>query len=308
MTLIDNQPLYSVVIPVYNPGEPLLELVARLQNVFVNDVKETFEIILVDDGSPDKTTHDFLRRAAKEPFVKSVFLSRNFGKPGAVMCGLQQSKGEWVVTIDDDLQQFPEDIPALIALKEHDVVIAKYDQKHHTKFQILTSRIKYSFDRNILGYKIRLSPLKLLKRHVVEGMLVNQTNRPFIPALIRDVTDNIVSADATHAPSAYGKSRYSFRGRWRQFTNLLFGNSILLMKLLGWIGLLTMLGSLIFAVVIVFRKIAGITVETGWSSMMVAVLFIGGLNLGTASLIGQYLIRILDVTSSKPAFIVREII
>lgn len=303
----DQTPTYSIVVPVYNPGPPLLDLVQRLCAVF-NQLHESFEVLLIDDGSENLESRRYLESAAEHSEVRVIFLSRNFGKPGAVMCGLSHCQGGWVVTIDDDLQQRPEDIPKLLALRDHDVVNASFEKKNHTLVQRITSHIKHLFDKWILDFDIRLSPLKLFKRHVVQGMLLNTSNRPFIPALIRDVTNDIVAVTVSHDPSAYGKSRYTFGARWRQFSNLLIGNSVLLMQLVGRIGIFTMLCSVLLALAIIIRKISGVPTETGWSSVMVVILLIGGLNLGVSSLLGQYLIRILDASSSKPAFIVREII
>ncbi len=299
-------PTYSVVVPVFNADAGLIKLIDRLGAVFRDELGESYEIILIDDGSTRAETLATLQTLADVPEVTALVLTRNFGKPGAVMCGLEASRGRWVVTIDDDLQQRPEDIPALVEHRDHDLVTAVYRTKRHTPLQIFTSRIKRQFDRWILGIDVPLSPLKLISRPVVDGMLQSASNRPFIPALIGEVTSDVVGVELTHEASAYGRSRYSMLRRWRQFTNLLFGHSTLLLQAVAVIGFAVMAMSLLLAAVVIVRRLIGVPVEAGWSSLMVAILLVGGLNLGALGITGQYFIRILDIVSRKPAYLVRK--
>ncbi len=306
MTLSAEKPVYSTVIPVYNSGPQLRELIDRLVRVFEDSVRENYEIILVDDGSTDTATTAMLPELAKLPNLLVINLTRNFGKPGAVMCGLAQSRGGWVVTIDDDLQQCPEDIPKLIEFRDHGMVTATHPKKQHSWFREFTSQIKQKFDRGVLGYTVSLSSLKLIQRHVVDGMLVVSTNRPFIPALIRQVTTDVVAVESQHEKTVYPKSRYTFRRRWDQFTNLFIGNSDFMMRVFAWVGFSFAAMSFFLATVIIGRKLVGYPIQVGWSSLMVTILLIGGLNLAAIGVSGQYFIRILDVSSDKPAFIIRD--
>ncbi|WP_323760972.1 glycosyltransferase [Maricaulis sp.] len=298
---------YSVIIPTYNPGPPLIELIERLERTFTKMNVGRYEIVIVDDGSPSPEAPATLKSVGEREAVTVIRLTRNYGKPGAVMCGLNQSRGDRVLTLDDDLQQAPEDLEKLAVHNGHDVIIARYRNKKHDLMQRVTSRIKAQFDRVILGYEFPISPMKLLRRRVVEGMLLNSSDRPFIPALIQQVTTDIVAVDVEHHESAYPQSRYTFSRRLRQFSNLLVGNSNLLLRWLGVVGFLIMFASLSLAAFIIVRKLAGVQVEVGWSSLMVAVLMIGGLQLGAMSIIGQYLLRILNVSAKKPAYFIRDI-
>ncbi|PHS29131.1 MAG: glycosyl transferase [Robiginitomaculum sp.] len=306
MTAPSQKPRYSVVVPVYNTGDCLRDLVTRLQCVFADTIKASFEIILVDDGSMKESTKTLLEDLAREDGVMVVRLTRNFGKPGAILCGLEASRGDWMITIDDDLQQSPEDIPLLIAHEGHDMVTATHARKQHTLLQRSTSWIKAIFDRAVLGYQVKLSPLKLIRRHVVDGMLAIKTNRPFIPALIRQVTNDVASVPSEHCKSAQGRSRYSFKKRWGQFSDLLVGNSNFLMQVFTRLGFVVAGLSFALAAGVIARKLMGIPTQAGWSSLMVAILLIGGLNLAAIGITGQYFIRLLDITSKKPAFVIRE--
>ena len=111
---IESVPTFSVVIPVYESSDSVVELTARLRSVFEQTIKESFEIILVDDGSISSQTWPTLEGLVREDMrVSAIRLMRNYGKPGAIICGLSRARGKWIITIDDDLQQIPEDIPKL---------------------------------------------------------------------------------------------------------------------------------------------------------------------------------------------------
>lgn len=300
-------PKFSVVVPTYNANKKIFELVVRLQDVFENVIMETYEILIVDDGSSCDYTCSSLSTLSSYRNVSVIKLTRNFGKPGAVMCGLSFSKGDLIVTIDDDLQQRPEDIPLLVKKSNHDVVSATHSSKKHTRFQRITSLIKQRFDRILLGQRGGFSPLKLISRPIVNGMLEVQTNHPFIPALIHQCTSDIVFVETDHMESIYGKSRYSFSRRLSQFSNLIIGNSDIMLRSFSIAGYTSAFLSVLLLITVIFRKLIGFPVSAGWSSLMVAILAIGGLNMAAVGLTGQYFIRILDVASKKPAFLVRSI-
>lgn len=307
MSVRTEAPQFSVVVPVYNSGPGLSELVRRLRKVFADAITANVEIILVNDGSPSAETRTRVDQLSAEPDVMGIHLTRNFGKAGALTCGFHHARGDWIVTIDDDLQQRPEDIARLAELREHDVVVGTHTRKAHTLGQRLTSRVKSAFDRQILGLRFRIGPLMMIQRPILVAMLQTAQNRPFIPALIRDVTTDMVAVELDHAPSAYGRSRFGFFKRFGQFSNLIIGNSALLMHSIAITGLAVMAASLLLAAAIIMRKLSGGTVEAGWSSLMVAILLLGGLNLGATGLAGEYFIRLLAITSRKPAYVVREV-
>ena len=300
---------YSVVVPVYETDRSVVELVERLRRVFEETLKASYEIILVDDGSRSPMAWPTLRRLAEEvPQVLAIRLTRNYGKPGAVLCGLSHAGGRWIVTIDDDLQQRPEDIPKLVEHQDHDVVVANFTKRNHATITVLTSRIKSYFDRIILGVPCKLSPLKLFKAEIAKGMVQVRTSRPFIPALMTHVTRDFVPVVVEHAPSHHGKSRYTLRQRLKQFSDLLIGNSSLLLRCVGLFGGGAALVGLAFALGVVIRKLSGDPLLPGWASLVIINLIFGGLILIVLAIIGEYLIRILEGSTAKPAFIVREVV
>lgn len=306
----DERPEYSVVIPVYESDRSVVELVERLRRVFEEELGTSWEVVLVDDGSRSPQTWPTCERLARDDSrVVAIRLMRNYGKPGAVLCGLEHVRGRWIVTIDDDLQQRPEDIPALVRHRDHDVVVANFENRRHGRLTVLGSRIKHRFDRLILGLPCEMSPLKLFKSEVARGMLQVRTPYPFIPALLAHTTKDFVPVTVRHEQSRHGKSRYTLRRRIRQFSHLLINNSSLLLRGFGGLGFTVSLSGFGFALWVIIRKLAGFKPPlTGWASLVVINLFFGGLILIALAIVGEYLIRILEGISDKPPFLVRQIV
>ena len=302
-----NKPIYSIVIPAYNSDETLVELVERFEMLFEQHVKESFEIILVDDGSTNPKTWGTLESLAEKSNICAIGLMKNYGKPSAIVCGLSHARGQWVLTIDDDLQQKPEDLLKLIEFRKHDVVVGEFSEKQHSFGVRLSSKIKSRFDSLILRLPCPMSPLKLIKAEVIRGMLDISTPRPFIPALLSGVTQDFVSVPISHYPSQIGKSRYTYWRRLKQFSNLLVGNSSLMLRAIGAIGTLASFTGFIFALYTFMRVLMGQEIVPGWASLVVINLTFGGLILIGLGINGEYLLRILENSSKKPAYVIRRI-
>ena len=302
--------IYSIIIPVYNSTNSLIQLVDRIEKVFNNEIGEDYEIVFVDDHSPNPETWPVLEKLSKNnKKVKSIQLTRNFGQQAATLCGMENSKGEYVVTMDDDLQHLPEEIIKLIDHKEHDIVIGSMQNKKHSMFKRVTSRIKGWFDYVIIGKPkhIRLSPFRLIKRNVVSGMLQIKTPKPFIPALMFYVTKDIYNVKVNHSARLEGKSNYSFFRMVSLFSNLLINNSSLLLRILGVLGILISFASFSYGAFILIKKLIYNESPVGWTSVIVTVLMLGGMILFSIGVIGEYLIRIISGIESKPTFLIKEI-
>ena len=301
-------PDFSVIIPAYNSSDTLVELCDRLERVFSDVMQESYELVIVNDGSSNPATWATIEGIARRPHVVAINLMRNYGKPGAVMCGIAHAAGRWLVTIDDDLQQLPEDIPKLAALRSHDVVVGQIGAKQHSWWVRCSSSIKARFDRIILGVPCAMSPLKLISAEVAQGMQQISTPRPFIPALLCSVTKDIASVPIRHKASQVAGSRYNLLKRFSQFSNLLIGNSSLLLRGIGIIGATAAFAGFIFALYTVVRILLGEEIVPGWASLIVINLTFGGLILIALGINGEYLLRILEQSSNRPAYRVRKLI
>lgn len=301
---------YSVVIPVYNSSQSLKEIVDEVESVFQSKIEARFEIIFVDDASPNQSTWPVIRSLCDgHSGVRGIRLMRNFGKPGALFCGLHAAKGNYIITMDDDLQHNPADIPALIERQEHDVVIGRFRKKKHSIFKVISSKITGWFDYKLIGKPkhISNSPFKLFNREVLNSVLQFKTAHPFISALVFYATTDIVNVDLTHHKRKYEVTGYTFRKMTRQFSNLIINNSSLLLKLIAFLGIIIASMSFVLAIYLIFKKIfIGINTP-GWTTTMVVMLLTSGLVLFSIGIMGEYLIRIINNVEKKPPFLIRDI-
>jgi len=307
MNAYNDLPVYSVVVPVFESGPSVERLVERTADLFERRLKVGYEIILVDDGSRNPRTWATLRALAKaRRQVSALRLMRNYGKPAAVLCGLAQARGRWVVTLDDDLQQRPEDIAQLVKHQAHDVVVAIYPRKHHSLAVRLASAVKGRFDRHVLGLPCRMSPLKLIARPVVEEMLKVRAGRPYIPALLAHATSDFKPVELEHRASEAGASRYTFGRRLRQFSNLIISNSGFLLRATGIFGALVLTVGVGLAGYLLTLWLAGAAALSGWQAVIAVNLVLGGAGLLGLGFMGEYLIRIVELASDKPPYAIRE--
>ena len=299
----------SVVIPAYNSNDSLEELARRLESILTKMTARQYEIIIVDDASPDPSTWERIQKiAAEQANVRAIQLMRNFGKAGAVLCGMSEARGDWIVTMDDDLQHRPEDLPALFEKREHDVVMGNFPVRKAGFVAELGGDVKAWLDHKLIGKPkhIRVSPLKLYRAQVVAAMLQIHTPYPFIAALLFEVTHDVVMVDVVHERRKYGRPAFTFRKRVRQFLNLLISNSSLLLRMAAVLGMVIAVLSVIAGAVLVILKFTKEAVYPGWTSLMVVTLVIGGVNLFTLGVVGEYLIRIIRGVESRPAYLVRQ--
>ena len=300
---------YSIVIPVYNTVHTLPVLYDRLKAVFTAEGK-SWELIFVNDHSPNPESWNQIKLLADQyPEVVGIQLTRNFGQQAATLCGFEHVRGAYVITMDDDGQHRPEDIPALISKQEHDIVIGSFEEKQHGLSKKFFSWLKSYFDTLVLKKPkhIRLSPFRLIQRPIVEAMRTIQSSHPFIPAMMLYVTRDIVSVPATHEKRQEGKTGYSFRMMFQLFSNLMINNSSFLLKQIGRMGISISIISFLTGLFFILKKIIWGIDATGWASLMVTLLFVGGLILFSLGTIGEYLIRIISGVEAKPTYIVKEV-
>lgn len=300
--------LTSIVIPVYNSAV-LEELATRIHAVFAGLPENDYEVIFVDDASLDQRvwpTLEGLTRGSGR--VRALQLTRNFGQQPATLCGLAEARGDYVITMDDDLQHAPEDIPKFLALTGWDIVIGQFDHRRHTLFRRLTSRAKGYFDRIILGKPkgIQMSAFRMLSRVVVDGVLTIRTPHPFLPALMFHVSRNVTGVRVGHSSRSAGRSGYTLGKLVRVFSHLLINNSSLVLRLVGNLGILFAGISFLMAALVIYKRLAyGVSVR-GWTSLLATQLLLGGLLLFSVGVVGEYLIRIVESSERKPTYFIRR--
>lgn len=302
-------PRYSVVAPCYNTGPVLRTLAEKVEEAFSN-IGLSYELILVNDGSPAAHTWPTIRTLAEEmPAVIGINLMRNSGQGAATLAGLAESRGQFVFTIDDDLQHNPSDFGAFIAQEDHDIVIGHLQGRKDSRNRQLGSKLKSYFDYIVLKKPkhIRLSGFRLLRREVVDGMLTIRATRPFIPALMFLVSHDVVNVPVAHNVRLEGTSNYTFIKRLRLFSLIIINNSTLVLQMISYLGGIIALISLVSGVYYFLQPFFGTTPPAGWTSTFIALLFFGGMIMFTLGLIGEYLMRTMESVESRPAYLIRTI-
>src|SRR5688572_22636605 len=204
--------LYSVVVAVYNSSSTLQELRDRLAVVFEFEIKATYELVFVNDCSPNPATASTLENLQKQfPEVKVIQLARNFGQHAATLCGIRYATGQYIITLDDDLQHLPEELPKLIAQQYHDVVFANFNEPEQPLKQRLGSSLKAWLDRKLFDkpVAVRFSPFRLISRPVADYLASCQVPYPYLPALILQATQDVVSVNVNHGKRPEGRSGYT---------------------------------------------------------------------------------------------------
>jgi dolichol-phosphate mannosyltransferase/undecaprenyl-phosphate 4-deoxy-4-formamido-L-arabinose transferase len=299
---------FSVVVPVFNSKPSLPELLDRLEAVFRDRLGASYEVVLVDDASTDPETWPAIATLARSrPCVRALQLVRNSGRPAAVLAGMAEARGELVVTMDDDLQHLPEDLPLLAGQSAHDVVIARFPDRQDPVLPRFGSWLKRRLDRLAgMPSHVTMSSYLLLRRQVVENMCAIRMADPSLPALLFHVTKDAVNVDVGHAPRRYGLSTFTWRRRLRLMLNLAFHNAWVPLYIASVLGVAIAAGSLAFGVYLVARHWWRATIVPGWTSVMLVTLFLGGCILATLSLIGHALLALMRTVEARPAACVRQ--
>jgi glycosyltransferase involved in cell wall biosynthesis len=313
MSIMDqNKVKYSIVVPVYNGERTLDELYVRIRKVFEN-ITDNYEIVLVDDCSIDNSWEKMKDLREKDKRVKIVHLLRNFGQHNATMCGFNFCKGDYVITMDDDLQNPPEEISKLIEKIDegHMVVFAKYKLKEHTKFENTLSKIYHTLIHLILKIpkNIYISSFAIYKSEVIRNAISIKSSYPFLPALIcRSTAGNkIVNVEVIHKKREVGKSGYNLFRMFKLSLNLLINYSSFPLILVGVFGFILSIVSIGYSTVIILRRIIDPSYGLmGWNSLMVAITFLGGTTLMAIGIIGEYLRRILAEISYEQQYVIGE--
>ena len=267
----------SVVIPVYNSEQTLVSLTERLIST-LQGIGREFEIIFVDDGSTDGSW-ERLRELRKrwEDCIRLVRLSINSGQHNAILCGFGLVKGDVVITMDDDLQHPPEEIPALLRAIDqgYDVAIGAYERKEHGAFRNLAGTMIDSLQRRIfdLPAKFQLTSFRAIRRTVVDEVTKMEGAFPYITSMILANATRYTNIPVRHEPRRYGESTYTFIRSLSLALNLIFHYSSYPLQLIAVLCALAFTVSLILGLAVVIQVALFGSSVPGWASTIVVVAF-----------------------------------
>lgn len=300
----------SFVIPCYRSAESVGDVIERVIATVKKDGRYDYEVICVNDYSPDHTLEVLKGIAADNPKVKVIALTRNFGQHSALMAGYNHVSGDIVVCLDDDGQNPPEEMFKLIdKLDEgYDLVSARYPNKKHNLIRKLGSKVSFAMSRYLVGMPkdIDLNSYCVFRRFVADEVIKYQNAYPFVHGLMLRITRNIANVDIHHQEREIGSSGYNLGKLVSLWMNGFTAFSEKPLRLASLAGVLCAAIGFLYGIVIIVQKIMHPEILEGYSSLMAAVLFLAGIIMLFLGLLGEYIGRIYICLNNAPQYAIRE--
>jgi len=302
------QPHISIVTPVYGCKTCLAELYLRLK-ASIEEITHNFEIILVNDGSPDGAWETIEELAQKDKRVKGIDLSRNFGQHYAINAGLEKCQGEWVVVMDCDLQDQPEEIVKLYtkALHGFDVVLARRQMRHDSFMKIALSKFFYK----ILGYLTdtqqdsSIANFGIYHKKVIKTICSMGDSMRYFPTMVRWVGFKQTSIPIEHASRTEGKSAYNFSRLFKLGLDVVISFSYKPLLLTVKLGLIISLIAFLMTCLFFLKFLHGDIVVMGWTTLVLSIWLLSGVIIFIIGIVGLYIGKTFENVKQRPRFIIK---
>jgi polyisoprenyl-phosphate glycosyltransferase len=305
----DSSVLISVVSPVYKCSTCLIELYFRLVKT-LETISNNFEIIFVNDSSPDDSWSEICKLCQKDNRIKGINLSRNFGQHYAITAGLNFAKGEWIVVMDCDLQDQPEEISKLFfkATEGYDVVYGRRNVRKDNLIKVYLSKLFY----RVLSYLTdtkqdsSIANFGIYKKNVIKAILSMGDSMRYFPTMVRWVGFNQTSINIDHAERKDGKTAYSFRKLINLSINVMLAFSDKPLKLTVKLGFIISLMAVIFALIFLIQYILGDIKVIGFTSLIISIWLLSGIIISILGILGLYIGKTFENVKKRPSFVVKE--
>lgn len=299
----------SVVSPVYMGEKIIQDLVARLNEV-LQKICEDYEIILVEDGSPDKSWKTIEEICKIDPKVKGIKLSRNFGQHYAITCGLEEAKGDWVVVMDCDLQDQPEEIPNLFnkAAEGYDIVFAQREHRQDSFVKKTTSRFFYKLFSYLTETKhdATIANFGIYNKKVIQAILSMNDYIRYFPTMVQWVGFNSMKLKVKHFSRFEGKSSYTFSKLLKLAFNNIVSFSDKPLKILVKFGFFASSISFLIGLFYLYQYFTGQISVLGFSSIIITIAFLSGIIILTLGLVGIYVGKTFEQSKQRPKYIIHQ--
>lgn len=296
---------YSIVIPVYNSVDVAGRTVDRVVEVF-ESAGLSFELILVNDGSRDGSWDVIAERARAHPRVTALDLLHNYGQHQANLAGFREATGDYVITMDDDLQNPPDQALVLVdaAMGGYDVVFGRFEQKQATGYRRLGSRAITLINRRVFGQPVDLavSNFRILRRDVVDRICASRTANPYITGQALLYSSNRTHVSVRHEPRVAGASSYGLVKILRLVLTILFSYSVYPLRLAALWGFVIAAVSFVLGAVYLVKGAVGDTEVQGWTTIVVLLAVFNGVTIALLSMLGEYIVRTLNTVSSDESY------
>lgn len=300
----------SFVIPCYCSEQTLPHVVAEIEEKMRTMKECEYNIILVNDCSPDNTMGVIRGLCAGNPKIRGIGFAQNFGQHSALMAGLRCSDGEYVVCLDDDGQTPADEVDKLLGKLEegYDAVYAQYDHKQHSAFRNLGSKINERMTRMMLGKpsELYISSYFAVKRFVVEDMIRYENSYPYVIGLVLRATKHIANVPVNHRERESGASGYNLKKLVALWFNGFTAFSVKPLRIATAVGALSAVVGFLYGIYTIIKRFLNPAVPMGFSSTMSAIVFFGGMIMLMLGLIGEYIGRIYISLNNSPQYVIRE--
>lgn len=300
----------SFVVPVFNEEENIHEFHRRLTQVMA-PLPYDYEILFIDDGSKDRTSQLIRELAEKDPHVQGYVFARNFGHQLALTCGLDQSTGDAVISMDGDLQHPPEMVPALLEKWEAGYEIVQTVRKateDATWFKNITSRLYYKLINSMS--EVRVTPggsdFRLMDRKAVDALNRFRERARFIRGMVNNLGFRYTTLEFVAPPRFAGHSKFNLRKMLRFALDGITAFSRVPLRLALYVGCIAGLGSILLIGHVIYVKYVVQDAVPGWTTLAAAEFFLGGVELIGIGIVGEYVGRIFDEVKQRPLYIIRE--
>ena len=302
--------MYSIVIPCYSSSHTIRQVVEGATEKMNEMGRTPFEFVLVDDCSPDDgaTVRELHALADEYDNITVVELAVNAGQHNAMMAGLNQAEGDAIISMDDDMQTHPSQLPKLFEEfdKGFDVVYGYYKDKKHSAFRNFGSWVNFNTVRILIGKPkdMKTSSFWIIRKFVRDSIIQYRTRYTYLQGLFLRTTKNISCVPVEHFERAYGKSGYTLKKLIGLWSNIM-GFSIVPLRIATRFGILVAVFALIAALAVFIRKLLHPELAVGWASTMVTITFFSGLIMMFLGLIGEYVGRMFLASGHDPQYVIR---
>ena len=301
--------MISIVSPVYR-AEKILPILVSEINLVMERIGEDYEIILVDDRSPDNSWEVMKVLSSQNPKIKSIRLSRNFGQHSAIFAGLTKTKGDWVVVMDCDMQDQPKEIAKLYkkTLEGYDIVLGQRENRNDKFLKKLSSKLFYKVFNYLSGgqFNNEIGNFGIYKKKVIDSILNINDYIKFFPLFINWVGFKSVSIPIEHGEREEGKSSYSISRLLKLAFNVIVSFSDKPLRLFINFGLGISILSFVLGIYYLYLSITHKITQPGFSSLILSIWFLSGIIISCIGIVGVYLGKTFDQAKNRPTFIIDE--
>ena len=308
----DKKKKISFVIPCYRSENTLGSVIKEIDETMQKLLNYTYEVVLVNDGSPDNTWDTICDIAKKDSFgrILGINFAKNFGQHSAIMAGLNYVNGDYIICLDDDGQTPASEAGKLINALENgaDVVYAKYGHKQHNIFRNFGTFMNETMASVMLGKPkdLYVSSYFAVRKFVVDEMIKYESSYPYVIGLVLRTTKNIVNVDVNHRKREVGESGYNFVKLFGLWVNGFTAFSIKPLRIATFSGTIFAILGFLYGIYTIIKKFVNPIAPMGYAALMSAVIFMGGMIMLMLGMIGEYVGRTYISQNKNPQYVIRE--